>query len=325
MGVVLFHMLTGAPPFEGDSSQEIVSRHLHEPVPVAALDRDRVPRWLSDIILACLAKHPDDRLPSARAVLDALRTERGVPGRGDRLSGEDTAPTRALPVARRWMLRRRLAIGGGLLAATGLLWALAGRGKAAQESARTLGNPARPEAVAPLLPTALVIENRLAQPIALSVGDTDRTIPAGDSVHLPLDPGRPLEAHWAMVKPAAAGRMLGREIEGTILSSAVDGELRRAVDARSGDTLRFAPTVLNLTRRPLRVSVIGDRDSADCRCTVPPGDSVRLGYYLFSPRSAVRVRNDRGRTARFDSLGDDVDESSGAVSIVVRQGDLRSK
>ncbi|MEO7987420.1 MAG: serine/threonine-protein kinase, partial [Gemmatimonadales bacterium] len=324
MGVVLFHMLTGAPPFEGDSSQEIVSRHLHEPVPVAALDRDRVPRWLSDIILACLAKHPDDRLPSARAVLDAIRTERVIPGRGDRPPGEDTAPTRVLPVARRWMLRRRLAIGGGLLAVTGLFWALTAHGKSAQESTLTSG-AARAKALAPVVPTALVIENRLAQPIALSLGDTDRTIPAGDSMHLPLDAGRPLEAHWAMVKPAAAGRMLGREIEGTILSSAVDGELRRAVDARSGDTLRFAPTVLNLTRRPLRVSVIGDRDSADCRCTVPPGDSVRLGYYLFSPRSAVRVRNDRGRTARFDSLGDDVDESSGAVSIVVRQGDLRSK
>ncbi|MDQ3137193.1 MAG: serine/threonine protein kinase, partial [Gemmatimonadota bacterium] len=69
MGVVLFQMITGAPPFEGDDSQQIVSRHLHQPVPVATLSSDRVPPWLAAIIVRCLAKHPDDRYPSARAVL----------------------------------------------------------------------------------------------------------------------------------------------------------------------------------------------------------------------------------------------------------------
>ena len=98
-----------------------------------------------------------------------------------------------------------------------------------------------------------------------------------------------------------------------------------AVFLGAGAYPHVAPTVVNRTGRPLRVSVIGDRDSTDCRCAVPPGDSVRLGYYLFSPRSAVRVRDDRGGVARLEAFGDRVDEVSGAVSITVRPEDLRSR
>ena len=319
MGIVLFQMLTGAPPFEGDTSQEIVSRHLHEPVPVAALDRDRVPRWLSDIILGCLAKHPDDRLPSARAVLEAIREKRGAPPNDGRVAAEEGTPTRVLPAQRRPLPVRALA-GGAVLAAAVAAWAISSRRQRDPEPALTRGAAA--PALAPAVPAALVLENRLAQPIAFSMGDTDRTVSPGDSMRLPLDEGMPVEAHWAMVQPSSGGRMLGREVEGSIVWSAAVGELRRVVDMRSGDTLRFAPTVANRTGRPLRVSVIGDRDSADCRCTVASGDSVRLGYYLFSPRSAVRVRDDRGATARFDTLGDRIDETSGALTITVRPGDL---
>jgi hypothetical protein len=144
-------------------------------------------------------------------------------------------------------------------------------------------------------------------------------------MRLTVEAGRPLDAHWAIVQPSIAGRLLGLEVEGTIATKAVDGELRQLVDAGVGDTLRFAPTVVNRTRRPIGVAVVGDRDSTDCRCRISPGDSLRLGYYLFSPRSAVRVRNDRGATARYDALGDRVDEVSGAVSITVRPEDFRSR
>src|SRR5262249_53081841 len=170
---------------------------------------------------------------------------------------------------------------------------------------------------------ALVVENRLVQPIAFSMGDTDRTIPPGDTVRVAVDRGQSIDAHWAMVQPSARGRMLGREMEGTIAAGAMDDDVREVVDARSGDTLRFAPSIVNRTRRPLRVTIIGDADTTECRCVVVPGDSTLLGYYLFSPRTVVQVRDDRGVAARFDGLGDQMDESSGALSITVRPEDFR--
>jgi serine/threonine protein kinase len=320
MGVVLYQMLTGAPPFEGDTSGEIVQRHIHEPVPVAPLDRDRVPRWLSDIIVACLEKHPDDRLPSARAVLDAIRARGLTPAEEERRLGEERTPTRALPRARRPRWGRGLSVVAVVLAIAGTSWVAIGarKGSPTEEAARPTPAPVPAE-------SALIVENRLVQPIAFSMGDSDRTISPGDTMRVAVDPGQSIEAHWAMVQPSISGRMLGRELEGVISSGAMGDEVREVVDARSGDTLRFAPTIVNRTRRPLRVSVIDDRDTTDCRCVVPPGDSILLGYYLFSPQTLVRVRDDRGATARFDGLGDQMDESSGAVSITVRPEDFRSR
>jgi hypothetical protein len=307
IGVVLFQMLTGAPPFEGDDSQEIVTRHLHEPVPVSTLSSDRVPPWLKSVILRCLAKHPDDRYPSARAVLDALRAGRGaavgspVPSASDAAERplEDDTPTASMPAVRRRGGRRRAMVALGLVAVAGALWATI-----------------RPEG-------SLVVYNRLAEPIALTLADTGFTVPAGDSLRLPVPTRHPLEAHWAMVRPTDChGRPLGAEVEGSIASEAVRGELRAVVVAGAGGRTRFSPLVVNGTTRRLTAAVITEGDTLDCGCSVAPGASIRLGYYPLDLTSAVRVRDTAKATGKFNALLTGVDSVTGVVVIHVTPSSL---
>jgi serine/threonine-protein kinase len=187
VGAVLFHMLTGSPPFPGDDSHEIVNRHLSEPVPAVALDREEIPIWLRSIVLRCLAKHPDDRYLSALALLQAIRARKPATG-----PLESDAPTRSLPRARG--LRRRWR---ELVIVTPIA-GLVGLGALAGSALRT----ARADAT-------LVLGNYLARPVAVAVGDTTLTISSGHSARVRVRPGEPLEADWTLVRPIAGTVELG--------------------------------------------------------------------------------------------------------------------
>lgn len=72
LGIVLFEMLTGQPPFVG-SVRSVQAKHLDaDPWPVSELCEQPVPRWLDRLILAMLAKDPAERPPHALAVARAL-------------------------------------------------------------------------------------------------------------------------------------------------------------------------------------------------------------------------------------------------------------
>lgn len=73
LGCTLYHLLTGQPPFPGETPIEILAGHLSRlPVPPAAL-RAEIPAALAEIVMELLAKSPAHRPDDATALAARLR------------------------------------------------------------------------------------------------------------------------------------------------------------------------------------------------------------------------------------------------------------
>ena len=87
LGVVLYEMLTGAPPFSGQNPISIIMKHIREMPPPMGDVHIAVPEQMQKIVLKLLAKEPVDRYQSAEEVVRALPSgvvlpddeQRGVP------------------------------------------------------------------------------------------------------------------------------------------------------------------------------------------------------------------------------------------------------
>jgi predicted Zn-dependent protease len=72
LGIVLYEMVTGALPFEGESPLSVAVRRLHEePIPIESRRADLSPRFRA-VVRRCLERAPEDRFESALDVARAL-------------------------------------------------------------------------------------------------------------------------------------------------------------------------------------------------------------------------------------------------------------
>jgi eukaryotic-like serine/threonine-protein kinase len=72
LGIVLYEMLTGRRPFEGDSAAGVALKRLNEDPPPPESFRP-VPSGLSAIVMRALQREPADRFPDAGSFAEALR------------------------------------------------------------------------------------------------------------------------------------------------------------------------------------------------------------------------------------------------------------
>ena len=110
LGVILFELLTGKPPFSSPTAIGFITLHLNEPPPPLP---KTVPRALAAVVMRLLAKDPDERPRDAALAVELLRAA---------LSGH--AP-RASPKQRRRALRsllRVVATSAAITGATLLAW-----------------------------------------------------------------------------------------------------------------------------------------------------------------------------------------------------------
>lgn len=77
LGSLLYECLTGRPPFVGTGSLELLERVVTELPPRPSELAARVPSWLDEVCLRCLAKGPSDRFQTAQQV--AVSLTRGLP------------------------------------------------------------------------------------------------------------------------------------------------------------------------------------------------------------------------------------------------------
>jgi len=115
IGIVLYEMLAGRVPFEGDSAVSIAVKHLTEAPPPLSMFRPDVHPALEAVVARALAKDPAERYPSAADLAADLAAARdrilaGEDGRGTVLPAGAVVPVAgegADPVAEEEARRRR--------------------------------------------------------------------------------------------------------------------------------------------------------------------------------------------------------------------------
>ena len=113
VGVMAYEMLTGHPPFVGNTAQAVLAAHVTEPAKPITTIRQAVPAVLAQIVMQCLEKRPADRPTGADVLLPHFEAL-GTPSGG--ITPTATAPVAAIS-AKRGIPKWAMPAAGALLVA----------------------------------------------------------------------------------------------------------------------------------------------------------------------------------------------------------------
>lgn len=95
LGVVLFEMLTGVRPFEGETPYSVAVKHVTEPPPSACAINPRLPRTVEQVLNRALEKHRELRYRTAGELADALQAALSA-GTASLINGQQPTTDRQL-------------------------------------------------------------------------------------------------------------------------------------------------------------------------------------------------------------------------------------
>jgi len=97
LGIVIYEMITGRVPFEGDSPISIALKHINNEIILPTIIKKNTPKAIEDIIIKATQKDQSRRYNSAREVLDDLNQALRFPMGSFVKFEEDDSPTQIIP------------------------------------------------------------------------------------------------------------------------------------------------------------------------------------------------------------------------------------
>lgn len=107
LGVILYEMITGKVPFEGESAVSVALRHFQEEIPSLKEHDENIPQALENVVLKATAKDPKDRYSDTFEMREDLKTalddnrkhEERITFMSEDPDLEETIPIKAVPSA----------------------------------------------------------------------------------------------------------------------------------------------------------------------------------------------------------------------------------
>ncbi|HSI83056.1 MAG: protein kinase [Candidatus Methylacidiphilales bacterium] len=97
LGATFFHLMTGRPPFEGETNQDICRGHAFQPFPEQVAVDAGLPRGWVNLLQKMMEKEPPDRFQNYTELREALEDVESFRHRKDSFAPPDTKRIRALP------------------------------------------------------------------------------------------------------------------------------------------------------------------------------------------------------------------------------------
>ncbi|WP_125582894.1 Stk1 family PASTA domain-containing Ser/Thr kinase [Levilactobacillus cerevisiae] len=102
LGIILYELLTGTVPFEGETAVSIALKHFQSEIPSVREIDPRIPQALENVVLQATSKRPEDRYESAASMADDLKTSLSPKRAGEvkfTPEQDDNGETKVLPLS----------------------------------------------------------------------------------------------------------------------------------------------------------------------------------------------------------------------------------